>query len=134
MIRQIDHIVREDLVKKMVFISGPRQAGKTWLSKRIMEHVPQSLYLNLDNLDHRQIVLSQTWSTKLELLVFDEIHNMESWKHYLKGPWDTRPKHLTILVTGSARIDIFRQSGDSLDGRFFHHRLLPITPEEATWA
>lgn len=134
MIRQIDHIVREDLAKKMVFISGPRQAGKTWLSKKIMEHVPQSLYLNWDNLDHRQIILSRTWSTKVELLVFDEIHKMKSWKLYLKGLWDSRPTQLTILVTGSVRLEIFRQSGDSLAGRFFHHRLLPITPEEATWA
>jgi predicted AAA+ superfamily ATPase len=37
---------------------------------------------------------------------------------------------LKILVTGSARLDIIRQSGDSLVGQFFRHRLLPFIMSE----
>ncbi len=55
---------------------------------------------------------------------------MAVWKNYLKGVYDTKPLHLQILVTGSARLDAFRQSGDSLAGRFFRHRLNPLTIAE----
>ena len=37
---------------------------------------------------------------------------------------------MRILVTGSARLDAFRQGGDSLAGRFFAHRLLPLSLSE----
>jgi predicted AAA+ superfamily ATPase len=63
---------------------------------------------------------------------------MREWKNYLKGVYDTKPELLKILVTGSARLETFRQSGDSLAGRFFRHRLLPISivelenPDEAS--
>lgn len=33
-------------------------------------------------------------------------------------------------MTGSARLEVFNQVGDSLAGRFFLHRLLPISPAE----
>jgi predicted AAA+ superfamily ATPase len=56
---------------------------------------------------------------------------MKGWKNYLKGVYDTRPPHMMILVTGSARLEAFRQHGDSLAGRFFRHRLLPVSPAES---
>jgi predicted AAA+ superfamily ATPase len=59
---------------------------------------------------------------------------MEGWKNYLKGVYDTKPDSVSFLVTGSARLETFRQSGDSLAGRYFLHRLLPIAPSEARWA
>jgi len=55
---------------------------------------------------------------------------MKGWKTYLKGVYDTRPEGMRILVTGSARLEAFRQQGDSLAGRFFRHRLLPFSPAE----
>ena len=42
----------------------------------------------------------------------------------------TRPAHQQILVTGSAILEAFRQSGDSLAGRFFNHRLNPLSMAE----
>ena len=35
-----------------------------------------------------------------------------------------------ILVTGSARLDVYNHLGDSLAGRYFRHRLLPLTAAE----
>jgi len=66
----------------------------------------------------------------VDLLVFDELHKMKKWKNYLKGVYDTKPPHLQILVTGSARLETFRQAGDSLAGRFFAHRLMPFSLSE----
>ena len=129
--RQIKSRIISDLKKKMVLLSGPRQVGKSFLAKMIMEEFKQPRYLNWDSTKDRKVILDEGWSTHTDLLVLDEIHKMASWKNFLKGVYDTKPPSLSILVTGSARLETFRRSGDSLAGRYFHHRLLPVTPSEA---
>ncbi len=124
--------ILEDLEKKMLFLVGPRQVGKTWLSKEISKNFKKPLYLNYDNFKDRKIIQDESWLSSTDLLIFDEIHKMPKFKNYLKGIFDTKDDNLKILVTGSARLDVFRQSGDSLAGRFFKHRLLPFTPSELT--
>ena len=114
----------------MVLLSGPRQVGKSYLAKQIMESYQKPMYLNWDNNRHRKIILEEAWPSETDFLVLDEIHKMPLWKNYLKGLWDTKSPGLAVLITGSARLETFRQSGDSLAGRYFHHRLLPITPAE----
>ena len=76
------------------------------------------------------IIKEESWRQSTELLIFDELHKMPGWKNYLKGIFDTKIEHLKILVTGSARLDMFRQTGDSLAGRFFTHRLMPFSISE----
>ena len=131
MIRAQEPTILQDLKKKMVLLSGPRQVGKSWLARQAMKGFSAPLYLNWDNPQDRAIIDNQGWPGKTDLLVFDEIHKRNDWKNYLKGVWDTRSEHQSILVTGSARLETFRQSGDSLAGRFYHHRLFPVTPAEA---
>ena len=122
--------ILNDLEKKMVFVVGPRQVGKTWLSKRIMEHYENSLYLNYDSYDDRRIINEQTWGPNHDCIIFDEIHKMPKWKNYIKGVYDKKQDHQRICVTGSARLDVFRNMGDALTGRFFKHRLLPFSLKE----
>lgn len=119
-----------DLNKKMVLLAGPRQAGKTTLAKAVAEEFNSSLYLSYDRLADRKIIYEESWLPSVELLIFDEIHKMDNWKNYLKGVFDTKLPHQKILVTGSARLEIFNQVGDSLAGRFFLHRLMPLSPAE----
>ncbi len=116
----------------MVILVGPRQAGKTWVAKHIAQQFSNSLYLNYDQISDRKIIETQNWLPTIELLVLDELHKMLQWKNYLKGLYDTRPMSMRILVTGSARLDIFNHIGDSLVGRYFRHRLLPFSPAELT--
>ena len=122
--------ILRDLNKKMVFIVGPRQAGKTWLAKRIAEHFERSIYLNYDSAEDRAQIHAGDWLENTQLLILDELHKMPHWKNYLKGLYDTKPEHLKILVTGSARLEAFTGAGDSLAGRFFVHHLLPLSVSE----
>src|SRR5579871_2980478 len=119
-----------DLSKKIGLIVGPRQVGKTYLSKQIAAHYRSPLYLNYDHFEDRDLILNQAWLPKTDLIIFDELHKMPAWKNYLKGLYDTKSEERHILVTGSARLDIFNQMGDSLAGRYFLHRLLPLSPAE----
>lgn len=128
--RAQQEIIVKDLARKMVFITGPRQVGKTSLALAISRGFEKSLYLNYDNFAHREIIRKAQWLPDVELLILDELHKMTEWKNFLKGIYDTKPEHQRILVTGSARLEAFRQSGDSLAGRFFRHRLNPFSLAE----
>ena len=119
--------ISKDLPRKMVFLTGPRQVGKTSIAKAIAAETSSPVYLNYDSFADRAIIHNQAWLPSTKLLILDELHKMEGWKNYLKGLYDTKPAHLQILVTGSARLETFRQSGDSLAGRFFRHRLNPLS-------
>ncbi len=122
--------ILKDLERKMVFLVGPRQVGKTFLSKEILKEFPGGIYLNYDFFKHREIIREMSWLEETDLIVFDELHKMDGWKNYIKGVYDTREKNLKILVTGSARLDVIRQTGDALTGRYFLHHLLPFTVSE----
>jgi len=121
-------LIQRDLERKIVLLSGPRQAGKTTLAKGIF---PSSFdYLNYDARSDRIRLRESSWDRALELVVFDEIHKMKDWKRFLKGIYDKEGVRPRILVTGSARMDIARRMGDSLAGRFFQHRLYPLDVKE----
>ena len=128
---QKSHIIK-DLSKKMVLLAGPRQAGKTFLAKQVAQNYKSPVYLNFDSIEDRKIIQQQSWLDSTDLLVLDELHKMPGWKNYLKGLYDTKLQSLQILVTGSARLDIFDKIGDSLAGRYFLHRLLPFSSAELT--
>jgi len=114
----------------MVFITGPRQVGKTFLAMELFKEFKNPTYLNYDNDDDRKIILKRTWRLNTDFIIFDEIHKMKNWKMYLKGIYDGKPENQAILVTGSSRLDTFRQSGKSLAGRYFHLRLNPFSVKE----
>ena len=123
--RYLSEQILKDLRNKMVFLGGPRQVGKTTLS---LELFSERSYLNWDSAEDREKILKfelpseKTW-------VFDEIHKYKKWRNYVKGLYDKNKKQ-QILVTGSARLDFYRYSGDSLQGRYHFLRLHPFTIDE----
>jgi uncharacterized protein len=128
--RYLEEIVSRDLAKKMVFLTGPRQVGKTTLAGQLLAAYPTGQYLNFDNANDRKTITSHAWNPQAPLLVFDELHKMPRWKSWLKGVYDGKISENKILVTGSARLDFLKKSGDSLAGRFFSLRLHPLSVAE----
>ncbi|MFN0317254.1 MAG: ATP-binding protein [Burkholderiales bacterium] len=121
--RYLQPHIERDLLRKMVFVGGPRQVGKTQLGRMLIPG--ERAYLNFDVATHREAILkgelpaTQAW-------FFDEIHKYRGWRNYLKGLYDARLGK-QILVTGSARLDFYRFGGDSLQGRYFYFRLHPLS-------
>ncbi len=123
--------VLADLQKKMVFIGGPRQVGKTTLAKHIlMSNYPEGRYLNWDYDEDRLAIRNARWTSDTPLLVLDELHKLPHWKTWLKGQYDATAEQHRFLVTGSAQLDVYRQGGDSLLGRYHYWRLHPFSLEE----
>jgi len=127
--RYLTEQVQNDLPRKMVFVGGPRQVGKTTLAKSLLTHKNEIGYLNWDVPEHREQILKRQLPVS-PIWVFDEIHKYRAWRNYLKGLYDIKSKQQEILVTGSARLDYYRFSGDSLQGRYFYLRLHPLSLSE----
>jgi uncharacterized protein len=128
--RYLENHIQSDLPKKMVFVGGPRQVGKTTMAKNIAPHFATADYLNWDNRDHKKNILGNVFASEAKLVVYDEIHKYRDWKNHLKGVFDTRKQDFAILVTGSARLDLYQKGGDSLLGRYFYYRLHPLSIAE----
>lgn len=125
--RYLEPQVRQDLAEKMVFIAGPRQVGKTTLARRILDTSGAGAYLNWDNRGDRAEIRAARWPAGDAVVVLDEIHKWRGWKGWLKGEYDQHRDRLRFLVTGSARLDVYRRGGDSLQGRYHHYRLHPFS-------
>lgn len=126
----MDRYLKEEITlsvqKKLILITGPRQVGKTYLSKSIND---SNEYLNFDNISHKKNIISQVWDRNKKIIILDEIHKMKNWKRWLKGTYDTE-KNKQIIVTGSAKMDTHRKVGDSLAGRYFQYQLFPLDLKE----
>ena len=109
--RYLSATIKKDLIRKMVFLAGPRQVGKTTLSQSLPGG--KEGYLNWDIDEDRHRILEKKYPNSL-LLVLDEVHKYRSWRNYLKGVYDTPGRTRKILVAGSAKLDLYRRSGDSL--------------------
>jgi len=128
--------IQEDLQSRMVFIGGPRQVGKTTLALSVLgenktERSPA--YLSWDSIDDREKILNGELPPNEPCLIFDEIHKFSDWRGLVKGLYDKNRSAISIIVTGSARLDYYRKGGDSLQGRYHYYRLHPFSlPEIGT--
>lgn len=123
--RYLSKYILEDIAKKMVFLSGPRQSGKTTLVLEFLENLP-GLYLNWDDQDHRKQILKREWNDEDTYIAFDEIHKYSRWKNFIKGTYDTQKTRHRFIITGSAKLDIYKKGQDSMLGRFFSWRIHPL--------
>ena len=125
--RCLEEYVQEHLDKKIILLTGPRQTGKTTLSKLLEKKFD---YFNFDNVDDRLSLQEKSWDRSKPLVIFDELHKLKNWKSWLKGIYDTEGIPPSIVVIGSAKLDTYRKVGDSLAGRFFQFRMHPLDLKE----
>ena len=111
-------------------LTGPRPGGKTTPARQLMQGFQSAQYLNWDVAGDRAVLQRQSRPPTGRLLVLDEVHKMPGWKNWLKGVVDGQLPGQALLVTGSARMETFRQSGESLAGGYFALRLHPISVRE----
>lgn len=125
---------------QMIFLGGPRQVGKTTIAKDVL-HTMKGIYLTWDMPQHRDIILNHLVQTIADItepilnpsqgvLILDEIHKYQNWKNELKGIYDTQKDRIKIIVTGSARLDLYKKGGDSLMGRYFPYTVHPLSVRE----
>ncbi len=124
--------IRADLARKLVLLSGPRQSGKTTVARALLGRSADARrrYLNWDDDESRSRVLERDFPLR-GLVVFDELHKYSRWRNFVKGLYDVHHPALRLLVSGSARLDLYRRGGDSLQGRYHHLRLHPLSARES---
>ena len=125
--RYLEGPIGEDLAEKMVFLAGPRQVGKTTVARHLLAASEDGVYLNWDSRDDRREIRAARWPGGASLVVLDELHKWRPWKRWIKGEFDKHGARFRFLVTGSARMDLYRRGGDSLQGRYHHYRLHPFS-------
>lgn len=143
--RNIESIAfHKEFGRQMRFIVGPRQTGKTTLAKAFLKSQNFSkAFYNWDNRDVKKAyrnnasffmkdVLSEKQRGKKSWVCFDEIHKIPKWKNVLKGIFDEYEDQCQFIVTGSAKLDLLKYTGESLLGRYFTFRLMPLTLAEIT--
>lgn len=130
--RYLNPFIEQDLKERMVFLGGPRQVGKTFLSQSLIKNYRDKhpAYLNWDLEEHQFRIKNRQWPGREKLIVLDEIHKFKNWRNLVKGFYDTLKNTHSFLITGSARLDHFRKGGDSLLGRYHYYRLHPYTLSE----
>lgn len=126
----VDNIVR-DLSQKMVCVGGARQVGKTTLARNLVGPAfRDTAYLNWDNRADRRKIVNMEYPGTAALIILDEIHKYRKWKTLIKGEYDVHEGERKYLVTGSARLNIYRRGGDSLQGRYHYYTLHPFSLAE----
>lgn len=141
--RLYESIVKDHFAnyEQAIFLCGPRQVGKTTIAKNLRNYYPHSLYWNWDNINDRDRMLAgpdalppllpvEAIILPKPFLIYDEIHKFKDWKSLVKGTIDAYKESLNILVTGSAKLDVFRKGRDSLMGRYFLYHVHPLSVAE----
>jgi predicted AAA+ superfamily ATPase len=136
-IRSIESKIRGALFKgRMVAILGPRQSGKTTLSKKIIKkYGEKGAYYDCQLADVRKhFVLWQpkqllTLVKGKKIVVFDEAQTIQEIGSILKVFHDTYPQ-AQIIATGSSSFDLSNKINEPMTGRVLEFILLPLSLEE----
>ena len=123
-----DRLVAAWKQASIVWLTGPRRAGKTVLAQSL----PDAEFLNCDlpsMAERLRDPESFFRSVKKKFVVLDEVHQLPDPSRLLKIGADAFPK-LKILATGSSTLAATQKFRDSLTGRKRVVELVPVLHEE----
>ncbi len=135
--RKIEDKIRGLLFKgKMVTLLGPRQSGKTTLTKKIIQSFgDDGGYFDCQLAEVRKHFVLGDPDALMRLaegkriVAFDEAQTIQNIGAILKAFFDTYP-HIQIIATGSSSFDLANKIKEPMTGRAFEFLLLPLSLEE----
>jgi len=129
--RQIENDALETARQfRAVCIVGPRQSGKTTLSKMVFGQKP---YVNLENPGTQAAALEDTESFLNQYpkgAILDEVQRVPDIFRYLQGMLDKSQQRGQFILTGSNNFLLQEQISQSLAGRVGYLELLPLSYAE----
>ena len=114
----------------VITLTGPRQSGKTTLTRRLFSDKP---YVTLEDPDTRRFATEDPRGFLMQFAqgaILDEIQRAPELTSYLQGLVDADPKPGRFVLTGSHQFELMSQVSQSLAGRTAVLRLLPFTLAE----
>ena len=114
----------------VITLTGPRQSGKTTLTRRLFSNKP---YVTLEDPDTRRFATEDPRGFLMQFAqgaILDEIQRAPELTSYLQGMVDADPKPGRFVLTGSHQFELMSQVSQSLAGRTAVLRLLPFTLAE----
>ncbi|MCF0190491.1 MAG: ATP-binding protein [Marinilabiliaceae bacterium] len=132
--RQIEKSIKKDTEEwPIVAILGPRQCGKSTLSKQLLSEYDNTIYIDLELPSDLAKLDDAEWflrSQKGKLICIDEIQRKPELFPLLRSLVDENDGDSHIIILGSASRDLIKQSSESLAGRVVYHSLTPFLYNE----
>lgn len=128
-----DKIISKLSNSPVVALLGPRQCGKTFLAKKVLGSVKNSIYLDLERpSDLNKLNDAEAFFAynKNALICLDEIQLYPELFPILRGIIDEKGTNGQLLILGSASRDLIKQSSESLAGRISYLELSPFNLNE----
>lgn len=116
----------------VIGLTGPRQSGKTTLTKLIFKG---HKYVTLEDIDTKRYAASDprgflTYESKYQGLIIDEIQNVPELFSYIQSIVDNNKKASEYILTGSQNFLLLEKITQSLAGRIALFNLLPLSISE----
>lgn len=135
--RNIEERIKSQLFKKsMIVLYGPRQSGKTTLSKTIIKSFGvDGAYYDCQLAEIREhFVLGRPerllpLTKNKRVVVFDEAQTIQDIGSILKAFYDTYPG-VQIIATGSSSFDLANKIVEPMTGRALEFNLPPLSIDE----
>ncbi|MYF62973.1 MAG: ATP-binding protein [Rhodothermaceae bacterium] len=116
----------------VITITGPRQSGKTTLSRGLFEN---HAFVSLESPDHRAFALEDPRRFLAQFpngAIINEVQRAPDLLSYLQGVVDDNPNPGLWILTGSQNLLLLSSISQSLAGRTAIFNLLPLTWPEVT--
>jgi predicted AAA+ superfamily ATPase len=130
---QYENLAHALKTRRVILLSGPRQCGKTTLTKQLTSTNSEIEYRTLDNQNLRELAASDPHGFLIhpkKTLIIDEVQRVPSLLTAIKMAVDQDTRPGQFLLTGSANIQSLPATQESLAGRIRKLRLRPLSQGE----